>query len=105
METFLLTIGIPTFNRPLMLKGLLENIYYELEAYGNAEDVQIVVVDGNSGDNTANVLKQFRDKLPLKYFMREEREGIDKDILKCVELSDGDYCWLFSDDDRLTPGG
>ncbi len=104
METFQITIGIPTFNRPLMLKGLLENIYSELEAYGNAKDVQIVVVDGNAGDNTEEVVRQFEDKLRLKYFKREEREGIDKDILKCVELSDGDYCWLFSDDDRFTPG-
>ena len=104
MKEYLLTIGIPTLNRSLMLKGLLDNIYSELEASGNGRNVQIVVVDGNSGDNTAEVVTQFEDKLSLTYFKRKKRKGIDKDILKCVELSDGEYCWLISDDDRLTSG-
>jgi len=104
MKECLLTIGIPTLNRSSMLKGLLDNIYSELEASGNVRNVQIVVVDGNSGDNTAEVVTQFENKLSLKYFKREKRKGIDKDILKCVELSDGEYCWLISDDDRITFG-
>jgi abequosyltransferase len=104
MKEYLLAICIPTYNRSSFLKGLLENIYSELKASENVRNVQIVVVDGNSSDNTAEVVTQFEDKLSLKYFKREKREGIDKDILKCVELSDGKYCWLFSDDDRLASG-
>lgn len=104
METYLLTICIPTYNRSFFLKGLIENIFTEIDKYGNAEDIQVLVVDGKSEDNTAEIIEELRAKRKLKYFRREKKEGIDRDILKCVELADGKYCWLFSDDDRLTDG-
>ena len=105
METYLLTICIPTYNRSFFLKGLIENIFTEIDKYGNAEDIQVLVVDGKSEDNTAEIIEELRAKRKLKYFRREKKEGIDRDILKCVELADGKYCWLFSDDDRMTTGG
>ena len=104
MKEYLLTIGIPTYNRATLLKGLIENIFSEIDKYGHAEDVQILVVDGKSEDNTAEIIEEMKVRGKLKYYRREKKEGIDKDILKCVELSDGKYCWLFSDDDRLTAG-
>jgi abequosyltransferase len=104
MKEFLLTICIPTYNRSFFLKGLIENIFSEITETGCAEDVQILIVDGNSTDNTSKIVEELKLKGKLKYYRREKREGIDKDILKCIELSDGKYCWLFSDDDRLTTG-
>ncbi len=104
MKEYLLTIGIPTYNRATLLKGLIENIFSEIDKSGHAEDVQILVVDGKSEDNTAEIIEELKVRGKLKYFRREQKEGIDRDILKCVELADGKYCWLFSDDDRLTTG-
>ncbi|MGA2775473.1 MAG: glycosyltransferase family 2 protein [Candidatus Omnitrophota bacterium] len=104
MEKYLLTICIPTYNRFFFLKGLIENIFSEIDKYGNDEDIQILVVDGKSEDNTFEIIEELRAKRRLKYFRRDKKEGIDRDILKCVELADGKYCWLFSDDDRLTTG-
>ncbi len=104
MKEFLLTIGIPTYNRSFFLKGLIENIVSEIDKSEYGENIQIVIVDGNSRDNTAEMVEQYKNRHNIKYFRRDKKEGIDKDILKCVELSDGEYCWLFSDDDRLTSG-
>lgn len=104
MKEYLLTIGIPTYNRATLLKGLIENIFSEIDKSGHAEDVQILVVDGKSEDNTAEIIEELKVRGKLKYFRREQKEGIDRDILKCVELADGKYCWLFSDDDRLATG-
>lgn len=104
METYLLTIAIPTYNRASLLKGLLENIYSETDNCSHLGDVQIVVVDGKSEDNTLKVIEDYIIRDNFKYYRRDKREGIDKDIMKCVEFSDGKYCWLFSDDDRLTDG-
>lgn len=87
-----------------MLKELLFNIYSELSTRELLDSVQVVVIDGNSSDTTSQVAQEFLGKFRLKYFKRDKREGIDRDILKCIELSDGAYCWLFSDDDRFTPG-
>jgi len=104
MKEYLLTIGIPTYNRAPLLKGLIENIFSEIDESGYVKNVQILVIDGKSEDNTAEIIEGLKARGELKYYRREKKEGIDKDILKCVELSDGKYCWLFSDDDRLTAG-
>lgn len=104
MKEYLLTICIPTYNRSVLLKGLIENILAEIDKSGHAENVQILIVDGKSEDNTAQMIEELKVGERLKYYRREKKEGIDKDILKCVELAGGKYCWLFSDDDRLTDG-
>jgi abequosyltransferase len=102
MKEYFLTICIPTYNRSFFLKGLIENILSEIDECGLSEDVQILIVDGNSEDNTMDIIENSKNRGKLKYYRRKKKEGIDKDILKCVELSDAEYCWLFSDDDRLT---
>lgn len=104
MDEYILTICIPTYNRAILLKGLIENIYSEIDKCKKADDIQILVVDGNSEDNTTEIIHELQAKGNIKYFRRAERVGIDRDILKCVELADGKYCWLFSDDDRMTTG-
>ena len=104
MNNILLTIAIPTLNRSNYLKGLLLNIFAQIEESNLENIVQVLVIDGNSADNTQNMIREFQIKRNIKYHRRKKRMGIDRDILKCVELTDGKYCWLFSDDDRLTDG-
>lgn len=104
MQKYLLAICIPTYNRSKYLKGLLENISSELEKYGNSEDIQIIIVDGHSDDDTEEMVNTFKMGCKLIYYRRQVEVGVDKDILKSVELSDAEYCWLFSDDDRFTDG-
>jgi abequosyltransferase len=104
MNKFLLTIAIPTLNRSNYLKGLLLNIFSQIEGSNLENIVQVLVVDGNSSDNTQNMIRELQKKRNIKYHRRKKRMGIDRDILKCVELTEGQYCWLFSDDDRLSDG-
>jgi abequosyltransferase len=104
MQKYLLAVCIPTYNRSKYLKGLLENISLELEKYDNFNDIQIIIVDGHSDDDTEEMINAFKIRCELKYYRRQAKEGIDKDIIKCVQLSDAEYCWLFSDDDRFTDG-
>lgn len=104
MEKYLLAICIPTFNRSNLLKGLLENISLESTKYQIIDYIQIIIVDGHSDDDTEQMVTTFKIKCDLQYYRREVRVGIDRDIIKCVELSKAKYCWLFSDDDRLSEG-
>lgn len=104
MSKFLLTIGIPTYNRASLLRGLLSDIFKEINYSDLRKDIQVLVVDGCSNDNTQDTVKEMKQFGEIEYFRRGRREGIDRDILKCVELSEGKYCWLFSDDDRFVPG-
>ena len=40
----------------------------------------------------------------LRYFRQDNNLGIDRDFANAVNLAQGEYCWLFSDDDVLKPG-
>lgn len=101
---YLLSICIPTLNRSAYLHGLLNNISQEITKYNLSNDLQIVIIDGNSNDDTESIVNSYDFKCNKKYFRRQVREGIDKDIIKSIELSDAEYCWLFSDDDLFTDG-
>lgn len=95
-----ISICIPTHNRARFIGETLESIIFQA-----TDDVEIVIVDGASTDNTTEVVQRFQQKFKnLIYYRGEKNMGIDRDMAKTVELSHGEYCWLFSDDDLLKPG-
>ena len=92
-----ISFGIPTRNSAHTIGYALDSIISQA-----TEDVEIVIVDGASTDNTEEVVEQYKQKFPsIQYFWRAECIGVDRDIMKCVELAKGEYCWLMSDDDCL----
>lgn len=96
----LLSLCIATRNRADYIGQTLDNI---LEQCG--KDVEVVVVDGASTDDTAAVVgKRAIGSSNLKYFPQTANSGIDGDFDKAVELASSKYCWLMSDDDLLVPG-
>ena len=95
-----LSICIPTRNREVYLIECLDNILSQ-----GIDDLEIVIVDGASTDNTKTVVKRYENKFAnLTYFRRDECIGVDKDILQAIQISKGEYCWLMSDDDLLEQG-
>jgi len=95
-----LSICIPTYNFGKFIGQTLDSILPNL-----TEGVEVVILDGGSTDNTANVVAQRQRDLPqIKYHRQEFRGGIDRDIAKVISLAHGDYCWLFSADDIMMSG-
>jgi abequosyltransferase len=95
----LLSVCIATHNRARYLGQTLDNI---LEQCGDA--VEVVVVDGASTDDSAAVVEMRAvNQSNLKYYPQATNSGIDGDFDKAVELAQGRYCWLASDDDMLAP--
>jgi len=95
-----LSICIPTHNRAKFIAETLGSLVSQ-----TGDNVEIVIVDGASTDNTAQIVQGYRGKFRnLAYFRSEKNMGVDRDMAKSIELSRGRYCWMFSDDDLLKPG-
>ena len=99
-HSFSLSVCIPTYNFGAFIKEALESIVSQL-----TDDVEIIVLDGASTDNTSDIVGQFQKKYPNFVYCRlEKKGGIDYDMAKTVELAHGEYCWLFSADDVMKAG-
>jgi len=94
----LVSIGIPTYNRPEGLHRTLECITGQ--SYRNLE---IIVSDNCSpGVDTENVVKEFqRDDPRIHYFRQDENRGPAANFAFVLEKATGDYfMWATDDDER-----
>ncbi len=100
MSTIRLSICIPTYNFGAFIGETLQSIVDQPN-----DDVEIVIVDGGSTDNTTEIVRHFERQFPrLTYHRLEKKGGVDKDLARTVELARGEYCWLLSSDDVLKQG-
>lgn len=96
-----LSICIPTYNFANYLGETLDTILTQMRA----KEVEILILDGASTDNTQELVKKYQRYFPnIKYVRLAKRGGIDRDMARAVTYSSGDYCWLFSGDDLMLPG-
>ena len=92
----LLSVVIPVYNFDAFLPQCLESLLDE----SLDNNVEILVFDGCSTDNTQLIVKAYQQKHQnLRYIKALSKGGIDLDIVKSVELVNSKYCWLFSGDD------
>jgi abequosyltransferase len=100
MNGIQLSVCMPTYNFGAFIGDTLASIVPQL-----MPGVEIVILDGGSTDNTAEIVRPFLNgRLPIRYVRQEARGGIDRDMARSVDLADGKYCWLFSSDDIMRPG-
>lgn len=96
----LLSICIATRNRGAYLARALAR----LKAI-DGNDIEVVVVDGASSDDTAQVLDAAAAQdARLRYETLATNGGLDRDFNRAVENATGRYVWLCSDDDDILPG-
>lgn len=92
----LVTIGIPTYNRAAKkLRSALQCAVSQ--TYGNLE---IVVSDNCSTDNTEEVVSSFADPR-IRYIRQAENIGAHNNFNFCVKEARGAYFLLFHDDDLI----
>ncbi|MDH4129096.1 MAG: glycosyltransferase family 2 protein, partial [Spirochaetota bacterium] len=93
----LVSVGIPTYNRPEGLRRTLECITGQ--TYKNLE---IIVSDNcSSGNETQNIGKEFLEKdSRIKYFRQEENKGMEFNFKFVLEKASGEYFMWAADDDE-----
>jgi glycosyltransferase involved in cell wall biosynthesis len=100
----LLTIAIPTYNRAHVLSECLSHL---LEvAYIHRDDIEIVISDNASSDNSDDVVKKIGAKISnysnFIYFKNSNNVGVSKNIISLFKKTNGKYFLLLGDDDYIS---
>lgn len=94
-----LTIAIFTYKRSALLAKALNAFQAQIAALG-VTDIEVVVSDNASPDDTEAVAKSFTGRFPnFQYFRQPANVGAIRNYLQAVRLARGRYVWPFSDDD------
>lgn len=97
-----LTIAIPTFQRAkyldICLASLEKNMPQTIQ-----DDIEVLVIDNNSQDNTAEIIKKHQISMNIRYIRNKENIGPDENFKKCITEATSQYVWIFGDDDVFFP--
>ena len=93
----LVTIIIPTFNRAKYISKSIESAISQ--TYFN---IEIIIADDASTDNTAAIIAPFLDETRLQYFCHPKNVGMATNWRVCLfERAKGDWFLILGDDDYL----
>jgi|GEM_PF-2142053 len=105
MNRPLLSICIPTYNRAeYLLKECLDSIVCQFDDENIHRQVEIVISDNASSDNTTEVVRVYQDKFDnIKYFRKEVEIPGGQNWDNAVAHSFGRYINVIGDDDIYLP--
>jgi glycosyltransferase involved in cell wall biosynthesis len=95
----LVSIGIPTFNRAASLRRALASALAQ-----TAPDVEVVVSDNASTDQTPEICREFARSHPRLRILRQAvNAGPTPNFRRVLEAATGEYFMWLGDDDWLDP--
>ena len=94
---YLLSICIPTFNRAKNLKEMLDSIK-------SNSNIEIVVCDDGSNDETKEVVNLYLKKHNIKYIY-QKNSGVSAAISKAYNHASGKYLIKMDSDDLFMDNG
>lgn len=97
MSNPLVSFCIPAYGRGKFIAATLRSALAQ-----TVENIEIIVVDDRSPDNTAEVVKGFSDKR-IHYFLNPENLGMPENLNRAMSLGSGEYLVLLEDHDLLEP--
>ncbi len=90
----IISVMMPTYNNAKYIKQAIESIYAQ-----NYDNIEIIVVDDGSTDNTKEIVQQYKD---IKYFYIEHK-GISVARNTALENAKGEYIAFLDSDDYWLP--
>ena len=95
-----LSICIPTFNRCKHLKKLLNSIFIQDRSNIFFANLEIVIVDDGSQDETKEVVNHFAIRKEVKIIYKfQNNQGRAFALHKCIKLASNSYIMFMDDDD------
>lgn len=96
--TKLLTIAVPTYNRPDSLHSLLSTLSEATQKY---PQVQILVSDNHSPSPTPEILSTYENNDQFVIIKNSRNIGAVKNILKIFQSVNSDWLLILGDDDNI----
>jgi len=94
-----LQIIIITYNRQKHVQNMLGSL---LASDAPTKNLNILVLDNNSTDNTEDVVKTLQAQYPnVQYLKNHYNLGIGGNIARAMEIANQEYVWILGDDDVL----
>lgn len=94
----LVTVCIPTFNRPEMLRASLQSVLWQ-----SLRDIEVIVSDNASSTDTEAVVASFGDDR-VRIDRLDDNIGLHGNLSRCLSLGTGRYRVVLPDDDLMLPG-
>jgi glycosyltransferase involved in cell wall biosynthesis len=98
-KTFNLSIIIPCFNESTNIKILLKKLKTIIDQ--RSDNVEVIVVDGGSTDNTPKELNEIFESLPnnkFKVIYNKRRKGYGSDVMQALSKANGEILsWTHAD--------
>lgn len=105
MNCNILSICIPTYNRQPLLQETLDCLIREISGIDEKDAVELCIVDNHSPDSTHAMLERYAAQYRfVRIFKNEINLGPDANFLLVLSKAQGEYLWLFGDDDLVAPG-
>ena len=98
----LLSICIPTYNRPYHLENCLESIHISKKNCKNF-NFEVCISDNGSKHNISKIIKKYSKRLNIKFNKFNRNLGITQNFLKVVDMASGEFVWTIGNDDLLLP--
>jgi len=98
-KDFFLSICVPTFNRDILLKKLLDSVDSNYN-----DKVEVVIVDDGSNDLTRELCNKYKDMLNVKYIY-QVNSGRSHALRKSILNASGEYVVIMDSDDIFVNNG
>lgn len=96
----ILSICIPTYNRCIYLKRMLDSLLPQIEQFGDM--VEVIISDNASTDDSVSMCqKTIISHRDVKIHVNEKNEGPDYNISYLYKSAKGKFVWILGDDEYL----
>ena len=90
------SIIIISYNHEQFIEKAIESVLFQ-----TYKDIELIIVDNNSSDNTREILNQYKDVYNIKVIYLENNTGITGGINEGLKYVSGEFVSFFASDDIM----
>lgn len=97
-----ISVAVITYNHELYIEQALLSVIAQYNGSGKLYDLEIIVADDASKDNTLNIIKKIQQDfsdIDIKILETEKNLGMHDNLKRCLEATTGDYVAILEGDD------